>query len=150
MKAVRWHLAFSLVVFLAALWYALPNLPQVGQGPLARFFPQARINLGLDLKGGMNLTLGVDVEKAIQNTLASSGQDMRERALEDKISLIKPRLNAEGLLEVVLPREDQASSFEDMLRKYYPDLAVQSSSSGNLGRTYVIGLSAAARKQAAQ
>ena len=148
MKAVRWHLAFSLVVFLAALWYALPNLPQVGQGPLARFFPQARINLGLDLKGGMNLTLGVDVEKAIQNTLASSGQDMRERALEDKISLLKPRLNAEGLLEVVLPREDQASSFEDMLRKYYPDLAVQSSSSGNLGRTYVIGLSAAARKQA--
>ena len=148
MKAVRWRLAFSLVVFLAALWYALPNLPQVGQGPLARFFPQARINLGLDLKGGMNLTLGVDVEKAIQNTLASSGQDMRERALEDKISLLKPRLNAEGLLEVVLPREDQASSFEDMLRKYYPDLAVQSSSSGNLGRTYVIGLSAAARKQA--
>ena len=110
MKAVRWRLAFSLVVFLAALWYALPNLPQVGQGPLARFFPQARINLGLDLKGGMNLTLGVDVEKAIQNTLASSGQDMRERALEDKISLLKPRLNAEGLLEVVLPREDQASS----------------------------------------
>ena len=103
MKAVRWRLAFSLVVFLAALWYALPNLPQVGQGPLARFFPQARINLGLDLKGGMNLTLGVDVEKAIQNTLASSGQDMRERALEDKISLLKPRLNAEGLLEVVLP-----------------------------------------------
>ena len=148
MKAVRWRLAFSLVVFLAALWYALPNLPQVGQGPLARFFPQARINLGLDLKGGMNLTLGVDVEKAIQNTLASSGQDMRERALEDKISLLKPRLNAEGLLEVVLPKEDQASSFEDMLRKYYPDLAVQSSSSGNLGRTYVIGLSAAARKQA--
>ncbi len=148
MKAVRWRLAFSLVVFLAALWYALPNLPQVGQGPLARFFPQARINLGLDLKGGMNLTLGVDVEKAIQNTLASSGQDMRERALEDKISLLKPRLNAEGLLEVVLPREDQASSFEDMLRKYYPDFSVQSSSTGSLGQTYVIGLSDAARKQA--
>ena len=90
MKAVRWRLAFSLVVFLAALWYALPNLPQVGQTALARFFPQARINLGLDLKGGMNLTLGVDVEKAIQNNLVSSGQDMRERALEDRISMRKP------------------------------------------------------------
>ena len=148
MKAVRWRLAFSLVVFLAALWYALPNLPQVGQTALARFFPQARINLGLDLKGGMNLTLGVDVEKAIQNNLVSSGQDMRERALEDRISMLKPRLDAEGLLEVVLPRPEQAGAFEDMLRAYYPDLAVESSSSGSLGRVYAIGLSPQARRQA--
>ncbi len=148
MKAVRWRLAFSLVVFLAALWYALPNLPQVGQTALARFFPQARINLGLDLKGGMNLTLGVDVEKAIQNNLVSSGQDMRERALEDRISMLKPRLDAEGLLEVVLPKPEQAGAFEDMLRAYYPDLAVESSSSGSLGRVYAIGLSPQARRQA--
>lgn len=148
MKAVRWRLAFSLIVLLAALAYALPNLPVVANSPLAAFLPQSRINLGLDLKGGMNLTLGVDVNKAIQNTLTVTGQDVRERATGLSITMLKPRVNAAGDLEVVLPKPDQDALFTDMLTKWYPDLTILSAVDGAAGRTYTLNLTEAARKTA--
>lgn len=83
MKALRLRLAVSLIVLLVVLAYALPNIPAIGNSPLGAFM-QDRISLGLDLKGGMNLTLGVDVEKAVQNTLSVNGQDIRDRAEQEK------------------------------------------------------------------
>ena len=112
MKALRLRLAVSLIVLLVVLAYALPNLPSIGNSFLGTFM-QARINLGLDLKGGMNLTLGVDVEKAIQNTLTVTGQDISDRARQEKLTVMKPRLNGQGLLEVTLPRADQAEAYID-------------------------------------
>ena len=108
MKALRLRLAISFMVLLVVLAYALPNLPFIGNSPLGALV-EDRINLGLDLKGGMNLTLGVDMDKALQNTLSVTGQDVRDRATQEKITIMKPRLNAEGKLEVVLPRVDTQS-----------------------------------------
>ena len=110
MKALRLRLAISFIVLLVVLAYALPNIPAIGNSPLGALM-QDRISLGLDLKGGMNLTLGVDVEKAVQNTLSVTGQDIRDRAEQEKITVMKPRINAEGLLEITLPRAEQASAF---------------------------------------
>lgn len=148
MKALRWRLALSLVALVAAVVYALPNLSAVADSPLGGLLPQSRINLGLDLKGGMNLTLGVDVEKALQNTLTVSGQDMRDRASRDGINLLRPRLDADGRLDVVLPKTDQAAAFRKMLSDWYPDLSLVGESDSAAGRTYTLTLSDAARKQA--
>ena len=146
MKALRLRLAVSLIVLLVVLAYALPNIPAIGNSPLGAFM-QDRISLGLDLKGGMNLTLGVDVEKAVQNTLSVNGQDIRDRAEQEKITVMKPRLNADGLLEVTLPRADQAGAFEAMMGKWFPNLQQVSADTSAAGRVYVFELSPAARKQ---
>ncbi len=69
---LRWRLSIAIVVFLACLVYALPSLPGIGTA-LERFLPSSKINLGLDLKGGIHLTLGVDVAKAVSNSLALAG-----------------------------------------------------------------------------
>lgn len=146
MKALRLRLAFSIAALIAVLMYALPNLSIFGDSPLGTLI-QNRINLGLDLKGGMNLTLGVDVDKAIQNALSVTGQDLRARAGEEKISLVKPRLNANGELEVILPRVNQAGAFEAMVSKWFPNLQQVSSGDTASGRSYVYTLSAPARRQ---
>ncbi len=146
MKALRLRLAFSLIVLLVVLAYALPNIPALGTSPLGALM-QDRISLGLDLKGGMNLTLGVDVEKAIQNTLSVTGQDLRDRAGQEKITITKPRLNSEGRLEVTVPRNDQISAFESMLSKWFPNLHQVNAQSSASGRVYTFELSSEARKQ---
>jgi len=146
MKALRLRLAVSLMVFLVVLAYAMPNLPVISNSPLGAIM-QDRINLGLDLKGGMHLTLGVDVEKAVQNTLSVTGQDMRDRANHEKITLMKPRLNADGKLEVILPRLDQAQAFEKMVQEWFGSLAQVESRATASGRVYVFDLAADARKQ---
>ncbi len=145
MKALRLRLAISVAVLIAVLMYALPNLSIFEDSPLGRLIHD-RVNLGLDLKGGMNLTLGVDVDKAIQNTLSMTGQDVRARAMEEKITLVKPRLNDGGNLEVVLPRPAQAKQFEDMISRWFPNLQQVSVGDTAAGRAYVYELSAPARQ----
>src|SRR5262249_45780256 len=56
-------------VLVAAVWYLYP--------------PQKRINLGLDLQGGIHLVLGVDVEKALTGAVERMATDVRT-ALEKK------------------------------------------------------------------
>lgn len=146
MKALRLRLAVSLIVLLVVLAYALPNIPAIGDSPMGALM-QDRISLGLDLKGGMNLTLGVDVEKAVQDTLSVNGQDIRDRAEQEKITVMKPRLNADGLLEVTLPRTDQAGAFDAMIKKWFPNLQQVSADNTASGRVCLFELSPAARKQ---
>ncbi|MBQ4076101.1 MAG: protein translocase subunit SecD, partial [Mailhella sp.] len=145
MKALRLRLAISLMVLLVVLAYALPNLPVIGNSPLGALM-EDRINLGLDLKGGMHLTLGVDMDKALQNTLTVNGQEVRDRANQEKITIMKPRINAEGKLEVVLPRADQAAAFEAMIGKWFPTLVQVSSIPNAAGRVYSYELSADMRR----
>ncbi|MBQ4616376.1 MAG: protein translocase subunit SecD [Mailhella sp.] len=145
MKALRLRLAVSLMVLLVVLAYALPNLPLFGNSPLGTLM-QDRINLGLDLKGGMNLTLGVDMDKALQNTLSVTGQDVRDRANQEKITIMKPRLNAAGLLEVTLPRASQADDFEKMMAKWFPNLVQASAVPAAAGKVYSYELSPELRK----
>ena len=57
------------VVIVVAGWYVYP--------------PKQRINLGLDLQGGIHLVLGVDVDKAIENVAERTAADVRA-ALERK------------------------------------------------------------------
>ena len=146
MKALRLRLAISFIVLLVVLAYALPNIPAIGNSPLGALM-QDRISLGLDLKGGMNLTLGVDVEKAVQNTLSVTGQDIRDRAEQEKITVMKPRINAEGLLEITLPRAEQASAFESMIGKWFTTLHQVSAENAATGRVYTFELSPEARTQ---
>jgi preprotein translocase subunit SecD len=50
----------------------------------AKWFPAQKINLGLDLQGGMHIVLQVDVEKAIRDELGRIGQSSLAEALKEK------------------------------------------------------------------
>src|SRR5262245_1361931 len=63
------RIALVAVVILASLWYLYP--------------PHKRINLGLDLQGGIHLVLGVDIEKALATHTERLGADFKS-ALERK------------------------------------------------------------------
>ena len=68
------------VVVLVSLWYLYP--------------PKQRINLGLDLQGGIHLILGVDTTKAIANQTERAAEDFKA-ALERK-GIAAKRIAREG------------------------------------------------------
>lgn len=77
-----WYRRLLLVVVLLALaiYYSLPSLiyftadPDVRRSAtqveklIPKWLPQTRFNLGIDLQGGLHLVMGVDTEKAVQDT----------------------------------------------------------------------------------
>ena len=62
LQVARWRVILVIVVTLAGLWFAAPNfIPQSVRETLPGFLPRQAINLGLDLRGGSQLLLEVDV-----------------------------------------------------------------------------------------
>ena len=137
MKFTSWRIAASLLVFVASIVFVLPSLPGVDSSGLGKFLPNSRINLGLDLKGGMHLTLGVDVEQAVLNSLSRAGQDLRVQASEEGITVLRSRLTPDKQLEFLLPRAEQAKQLDELLAKDFPQLSVSSAPAPEGGIRYL-------------
>src|SRR5271170_7303117 len=80
---LRWKFIFILIVILVCLYglIGLPEFPTSWQGVKDNF--AARIQLGLDLKGGSHLVLQVQVDEAIglhcDQTIDQLKKQLRER-----------------------------------------------------------------------
>ncbi|MEM6929621.1 MAG: hypothetical protein AAF602_21960, partial [Myxococcota bacterium] len=69
---------------------------------LAGILPDTKLNLGLDLQGGIDLTLQVELETAILNQAKRDTQGLVERAKEDELTFESvTRQFSEPVLEVV-------------------------------------------------
>ena len=86
------------VVFLISLWYLYP--------------PKQRINLGLDLQGGIHLVLGVEVDKHVTSQTERAAEDLKN-GLERKGVGVK-RVARDGLSSIVVELAN-ASNWNDAL-----------------------------------
>ena len=136
MIGLRSRLAVALLVFGLCLVYALPSVPYIGTA-LENVLPSKKINLGLDLKGGIHLTLGVDVAKAVSNSLALAGQDIRRLAKDEKIVVLHPRVVGNDKLEFALPRVEDEAKLQEILQKNFPQLNVGEPRRTEAGLRYV-------------
>lgn len=80
-KNLKIRLGVVLAVFLASLWFAFPI--------------EKRINLGLDLKGGMHLVLRVDTEKI-------EDPDARKDVVQRNLEILRNRIDGMGVGEPVI------------------------------------------------
>ena len=129
---LRWRLSIALTVFIICLIYSLPSLPVMSK--FSNILPSSKINLGLDLKGGIHLTLGVEVEKAVSNALAIVGQDIRKIAQEEKIVVLRPRVVGGTNLEFIVPRAENATKIKEILDKQFSQLDVAAPQTGESGQ----------------
>ena len=94
MRSNLWlRIGLVAVVVLVSLWYLYP--------------PKQRINLGLDLQGGIHLVLGVDTTKAIANQTERAAEDFKA-ALERK-GIAAKRIAREGDRAFVVELANPAS-----------------------------------------
>ena len=78
MKNIAWKPVIIAAVILAAIVYILPTFnPSI--------WPHKKINLGLDLQGGMHLVLEVQTAKAVESTLERLVQELRERSRREGV-----------------------------------------------------------------
>ncbi len=124
MRSLRFRLLIVLVVTAIGLIYLLPSL--TGEdSPAAKLSPAKPISLGLDLKGGVHLTVGVDIDTAVANSLAQNGQDIRTLARDEGVVVLRPAVE-KGVLTLYLAESGQQDKFNDLLAKNYGNLKVMS------------------------
>jgi preprotein translocase subunit SecD len=122
---LRWRLIITCVITALSIVYVLPSIPGVSSSPLAKLLPNNTINLGLDLKGGIHLTLGVEVDKAVENSAAQTAMDLRVVAKEKDVFVLKPEVEKNGRIAFVLPKPEQQEKLEDLIRTNYRDYTIE-------------------------
>jgi preprotein translocase subunit SecD len=137
-QGLQWRLIVIFMAVALSVVYLLPGLPATQGTFLQKILPDAKVNLGLDLVGGMHLTLGVDVDKAIENSLAQSGQELRTVGREKGIIVLNPRPIAGERIEFTLAKAEQRDALAKFVSEFFPQLELsppQQAGSGQLRYT---------------
>lgn len=135
------RLIITLGVLLASAYYVAPTViyfmasPEVRRSKeeLAKLFPswlpKNRMNLGIDLQGGLHLVMGVDTEKAVQDRADRVSDelfnDMKEKGKPPKS--VKRKGDSPDL-EVVLSSADDWDTFKELIEGYGDTWTVRSHS----------------------
>jgi len=93
-KSVRGRIILlSAFTFLSILWI-LPSLPVWNSIPpsIRKFLPGGSISLGLDLRGGMSITLQVLEDKAVSGTLDEISTELSEKGTKAVVSGLSLRI----------------------------------------------------------
>jgi preprotein translocase subunit SecD len=132
-----WKSGFIAFVAILALWLLVPSyfyfkLPPVDRNDpaklealLPKWSPPARykLNLGLDLQGGVHLVLGVDVDQALQTKVVHRADQLlayaKEKGFETVTAVPQPR---DHRILVNLPDKATAEKFEPIAVEAYGDM----------------------------
>jgi preprotein translocase subunit SecD len=132
LKNLSWRLITILAVILVAAVYVIPTFrPGI--------WPHKKINLGLDLQGGMHLVLEVDADKAVENTIERMGQEMRELLRKERIRTVGLDQSQPTRL-VVKVADTEAERLDELLDEEFRDLRIVDRSDNEGVREVVLDL----------
>ena len=120
-KTVRWKVFSLLLVTVIAGYYLFPTLSGRSSLPslLPPLLPRAeRLNLGLDLQGGMHLVLEVVTEKAVENTVDRLITELRRETEKEKITV--EQMTREGIdrIRIRLQAKEGMDGLRRILKSY--------------------------------
>lgn len=104
-KDLTWRLILIVAVLGLALWFATPL--------------REKINLGLDLQGGMHLILEVETEKAVENAVERMVDNLRDEFRKKRIRYALLERDQKNSI-VIEPREETDASRIGEILKDYP------------------------------
>ncbi len=124
MKKFSWKSIFVLAVILIAIIYLIPTI-QSG------WWPHKKINLGLDLQGGMHLMLEVETEKAVENNIERISQELRSFLKSERIRQTGLNVMSGNQIEVKLPDNENLSKFDALINEEFAGLETSRNSGGD-------------------
>jgi len=109
-----------MAVIIVAVIYVLPTLKP-------SLWPHKKINLGLDLQGGMHLVMEVDTEKAVESAADHTALELRDALRSERIQ--NDGIDRKGTqISLKIRKKDDMGKFSALLDKEFPDLRIVSGS----------------------
>jgi preprotein translocase subunit SecD len=133
LKNISWKLVSVFAVLIAAIIYILPTLKP-------DLWPHKKINLGLDLQGGMHLVLEVDSDKAVESTAERVSQEIREKLKKNRLRNVSVDRIEGTRISAQVKKEESIDKFKELLNDEFRDLRKISEQTDNGTYTIVMGL----------
>jgi preprotein translocase subunit SecD len=110
-----------LVILVAAIVYTLPTFRP-------GLWPHKKINLGLDLQGGMHLILEVQTEKAVEGVIERMTYDLKNRMKSGQVRYASIEQAPGHKITARIEGNDHIGKFEKILDEDFRELRIQSRS----------------------
>ena len=123
-KSLKWRGLLILIVTVVALIYLVPTLVKKLPDSWPEMFSK-KISLGLDLQGGMHLDMEVKTDKAVENEVIRTKDDIKRLLRQKKVwaRSVEKTENNDIVIRFLSPEfRDQGQS---LIEKQYPDWAVE-------------------------
>ena len=133
MKRISWRLILIVAVLVTAAVYLLPTL-RPGT------WPNKRINLGLDLQGGMHLLFKVDQAKAVESAIERTADEIREELRRQRAHYRQIEVRDGRQIVVQLDGQENIDAFQKVLDKDFVGLRIDDDRSGGGQRTVSLTL----------
>ncbi|MBI5579934.1 MAG: protein translocase subunit SecD [Deltaproteobacteria bacterium] len=119
MKRFSVRLVIVLAAVVAAIVLCLPTFrPEL--------WPHKKINLGLDLQGGMHLVLEVNTEKAVESSVERNFQEVRELVKKNQIQNVSVERPSPLKIAIQVQGKESVDKFKTLLDKDLRDLRISS------------------------
>ncbi len=135
-SAWRWKTTLATVATLLAFYFVLPNFfeaPEKNEGKeielswVQKLLPRSRVQLGLDLQGGIHMVLGIDLNRAMLNEADRYIRDLKEYLPKKDVELASvERAFDSTTITVKLKDPSKSKAFEDFVQNEFNVLSVES------------------------
>ncbi len=142
MKQTKWKLFLILAPVVVACIYVIPSLCSTPPGwwTSVGILPSEKIHLGLDLQGGVHLVLEVQSEKAVENRLERTAQDLKSAMRKAQIRPVEVSRPSNMEILVRIPEEKDVKAFDKMLDEQFQMLSILSRTKKEQGQEVKLGL----------
>ncbi len=126
MKTTSWRPIVVIIVLLTAIVYVLPTLQMAAKKiEQPTLWPKKKINLGLDLQGGMHLVLEVDTDKAVENTVNRAYDEVRSFIRKNNIRIKGIRQTNATTIMITLRDDADGNKARDLIADEFRDYAAE-------------------------
>ncbi len=146
-KSLGWRSAAVLFVVLASFVYLTPSLTGDLPGWWSNVLPDDKIQLGLDLQGGMHLVLDVKASKAVESHLERTVEELKMDLRESRLRYMELKRQGSDRVIATLMREEDGEAFGEIAEANYPDFEVKRVGVEEEHPTYRLVLSDQAEKR---
>jgi preprotein translocase subunit SecD len=124
-KKLGWRAAIVAFTILLAFIYLTPSITRELPSWWSTVLPSEKIQLGLDLQGGMHLVLEVQAEKAVESSLERNVEELKQDLRRNKIRYLDlKRVNQR--IQLTLIRGEDAENLREIIESNYPDFTMES------------------------
>ena len=137
MLSPKRRLAFLAILMALAIIVSVPSLTKRLPDWWAKIVPVEGMHLGLDLQGGMYLTLKVNLPRAIQNHLDLSMADLKETLHESRIGIGATETIETNRVRMHFPDVAAAEKARKIVSEDFPNLELSPSAPLKQGDSYL-------------
>jgi preprotein translocase subunit SecD len=133
LKNLSVRLAIVLAVLFISVIYVLPTLK-------IDIWPHKKINLGLDLQGGMHLVLEVKSEKALENRIERLAHEIKAEMRSNVIKFSTIDIIDKTKIEIKINRDDDSQKVIEFLDEEYKEFEILNKSVGHDSISYILAI----------